>query len=70
MHKEPKDRAHLWERAHKAAEAPAEDFGAYPLELPRYLHKHGEPALLVKTPDECDVALAAGYAVHLHVVKK
>lgn len=58
----------MWERAQRAAEAPADSYVEYPLELPRYLHKHESDPVLVQTPDECDAALADGYVVHLHVL--
>jgi hypothetical protein len=66
-HKDPKDRAHVWERPARADEAPAETVSHdYHLELPRFLHKHGEESIVVRTPAEADEALANGYHVNLN----
>lgn len=69
-HKDPKDRSHLWVRPERVDEKPpaAPEFD-YALELPRFLHKHGEESIIVKTPGECDDALAEGWQVHLHAVE-
>lgn len=64
-HKDPKDRAHLWqrpERADEAAAAPA-SFD-YHLELPRHVHAAGGESKIVFTPDEAEDALANGFYLH------
>lgn len=64
-HKEPKDRAHVWERPARADEQPAAAPAAdYPHELPRYVHHADGTAKLVSTPDEAEAALAAGYYIN------
>lgn len=63
--KDPKDRAHVWERParadEQALEAVAHD---YAHELPRYLHNAAGDVLLVSTPIEADEALANGFYVN------
>lgn len=68
-HKDPKDRAHVWERATPDHELPAavSEHSGYDVELPRYLHKHGAESIIVRTPDEYEQAIDDGYEIHLHV---
>ena len=60
-HNHPADRAHLWERVSPAPDAsPAAH--TYAHALPRLLHKSNDHKR-VDTPDECDAALADGWAL-------
>lgn len=62
-HKEPKDRAHMWERPKREDEtADAAVVLDYPHVLPRLLHKDGDHKR-VDLPDECDAALADGWSL-------
>lgn len=64
-HKDPKDRAHHWEREPRpdeVAPVPAEP-STYPHELPRHLHKANGEFLPVATADECEQALASGWSL-------
>jgi len=65
-HKNPADRAHVWERPARIDErgpSPERPHADYPHELPRWVHKKGEQTL-VHTPDECDAHLKAGWEIH------
>lgn len=64
-HRDPAQRAHLWERPARTDETPKEpsSHAAYEYELPRYLHKGGE-SKRVDTPDECEAALSDGWEIH------
>lgn len=59
-HKDPTDRAHVWERGPAEPAAVAEP-STYRHELPRHLHKAGGESLIVRTADECEAALKSGW---------
>lgn len=63
-HKDPAQRAHVWERPARSDERPviAEAPVDYQHELPRWVHKDGDQAF-VTTPEECDAAKAAGWVI-------
>lgn len=63
-HKDPAQRAHLWERPKRRDEqAPAEAPHAdYRYELPRFVHQGGN-SLFVATPEACDAALSNGWVI-------
>lgn len=66
-HKDPTDRAHLWQRADAVdTSAPVYDF---PHELPRHLHKADGLWKQVNTPDEFKAAIDEGWAL-LPVIAK
>jgi hypothetical protein len=63
-HKDPTDRAHIWERPARADEiARTEALVDYPHELPRHVHRANGAYKLVTTPDECETALAEGWSL-------
>lgn len=64
-HKDPKDRAHVWERPARADEQPEVesrdlDEDGYP-EIPRHLHKANGEWLRVDTREEYDAGRANGW---------
>lgn len=61
-HKDPADRAHIWEAPAADVVAPAAA-ADYPHELPRHVHKAGGVSQIVSTPDACDDALADGWSL-------
>lgn len=63
-HKNPAERAHVWERPLRSDERPAEPkpHADYHIELPRWLHKGGDQTF-VTTPEEHETALADGWLV-------
>lgn len=65
-HKNPADRAHVWERPLRSDEREPEPdpHADYQHELPRFLHKKGQESIIVRTPDACDAALADGWQLH------
>lgn len=63
-HKDPTDRAHLWDRKARPDEQPTtEPVSDYPHALPRHLHK-GADSKIVITPDECEAHLDDGWVIH------
>lgn len=64
-HRDPAQRAHLWERPARPDEKPveADPHADYKHALPRWVHKKGEQKF-VTSPDECDAALKAGWEIH------
>jgi hypothetical protein len=64
-HKDPAQRAHVWERPLRVDERPAEPapFADYKHELPRWVHKDGAQKF-VNSPDECDAHLEDGWEIH------
>lgn len=69
-HKDPKDRANLWQRPKRDDEQPSPKFAGYDIELPRYLHRYtadgAVESKIVATPEDCDDAFAEGWELHLH----
>lgn len=63
-HKDPAQRAHVWERPLRSDErAPeAKPHSNFHVELPRWLHK-GSDQTFVTTPEEYETATAAGWLV-------
>lgn len=63
-HKDPAQRAHLWERPSRVDEqpAPVDPHADYAHALPRWVHK-GADQKFVTTPDECDAAKADGWVI-------
>jgi hypothetical protein len=65
--KNPKDRTSVWEHESRVATPPAPvepiDYADYPHALPRTLHNDQCDARDVATPEACEAALAAGYAL-------
>lgn len=64
-HKNPADRAHMWQRdvRHDEKAVAVEDASTYPHQVPRYLHKTGEEPLYVADEKACKAALADGWAL-------
>lgn len=64
-HKDPAQRAHVWERPARMDERPAavDPHAAYPHQLPRWVHKDGAQKM-VHTPDDCDAALDDAWEIH------
>lgn len=65
-HKDPKDRAHMWERPARAdeqREVESRDFDEGYHELPRHLHKANGEWKQVDTRAECEAALADGWSL-------
>lgn len=61
-HKDPTDRAHIWQRGDPGTEADATAAqSTYRHELPRHVHKAGGESLIVRTPDECEAAFKTGW---------
>jgi hypothetical protein len=63
-HKDPAQRAHVWERPARIDErpAPVDPHADYAHALPRWIHKGGEQKF-VTTPDECEAAKADGWLI-------
>lgn len=63
-HKDPAQRAHVWERPARIDERPvdAAPHADYAHELPRWIHK-GPDQKFVTTPDDCEAAKADGWVI-------
>lgn len=63
-HKDPTDRAHLWDRKARPDEQPESGPAFdYQYALPRHVHK-GEASKVVGTPEACEAALDDGWVIH------
>lgn len=65
MAKDRKPRTH-WDRPEVAEPMPV-PVTDYPHQTPRYLHKTGDVARLVQSPEECEAAFAEGWTLQPEV---